>query len=108
MVCCLPLLGRPLPPGWSKTLTTRLIAVLTQEAEPIAGAVEALQGVTALGVLGGSMRTDADAVLELAEVPPALVALIVTLVEPVELGVPTIETVLEFTPAQDGTPEAAT
>jgi HAD superfamily hydrolase (TIGR01509 family) len=43
-------LGRPLPPGWGEALRTRLIAVLTRESEPIAGALEALAGVSALGV----------------------------------------------------------
>jgi HAD superfamily hydrolase (TIGR01509 family) len=43
-------LGRPLPPGWSETLKRRLITVLTEQAEPIAGALEALAGVSALGL----------------------------------------------------------
>jgi HAD superfamily hydrolase (TIGR01509 family) len=43
-------LGRPVPPAWHEALKTRLIEVLTQEAKPIAGALEALKGVSALGV----------------------------------------------------------
>jgi beta-phosphoglucomutase-like phosphatase (HAD superfamily) len=46
-------LGRPVPPAWHEALKTRLIEVLTQEAKPIAGALEALKGVSALGVPGG-------------------------------------------------------
>jgi HAD superfamily hydrolase (TIGR01509 family) len=43
-------LGQRLPPGWREGLTRRIIAALALEATPIAGAIEALQAVTAMGV----------------------------------------------------------
>jgi HAD superfamily hydrolase (TIGR01509 family) len=43
-------LGRPLPQGWKQALVARLIAAFTAEAAPVAGALEALQGVSALGL----------------------------------------------------------
>ena len=43
-------LGRPVPPGWHETLKARLIEALTREATAIAGALEALAGLSALGV----------------------------------------------------------
>ena len=43
-------LGRRLPPGWKQALTERLVAALAHEAVPVAGAYEALQGVSTLGL----------------------------------------------------------
>jgi HAD superfamily hydrolase (TIGR01509 family) len=43
-------IGRALPPEWRSDLMQRLVAALEQEAEPVAGALEALRGVSALGV----------------------------------------------------------
>ena len=43
-------LGRPVPPGWEAAVVARLVAALVQEATPVAGALEALAGVSALGL----------------------------------------------------------
>ncbi len=43
-------LGRPLPAGWRARVVGRLVEALSREAEPVAGALEALAGVTALGL----------------------------------------------------------
>lgn len=43
-------LGHPLPSGWVAGLTARLVTVLARESTPIAGAIAALNGVTALGL----------------------------------------------------------
>jgi HAD superfamily hydrolase (TIGR01509 family) len=43
-------LGRALPPGWREALMQRLVTALEQEAEPVAGAIEALHAVSALGL----------------------------------------------------------
>lgn len=43
-------LGRKVPPDWQPTMQRRLVDALEREAEPVAGAVEALAGVSALGL----------------------------------------------------------
>lgn len=43
-------LGHKLPPGWDERVKGRLITVLSSEVTPVAGALEALQGVSALGL----------------------------------------------------------
>ncbi|KAA5608829.1 HAD-IA family hydrolase [Rhodovastum atsumiense] len=43
-------LGRSIPPDWPGRLQDRLVAALSREARPIAGAVEALHATTALGL----------------------------------------------------------
>ncbi len=43
-------LGRPVPPGWQDLLMQRLVEALEVQAEPVAGAPEALAGVSALGL----------------------------------------------------------
>ena len=41
-------LGHPIPPAWHDTVKARLIEALSREAIPIAGALEALAGLSAL------------------------------------------------------------
>lgn len=43
-------LGRKLPPGWQDVLMHRLVDALEVQAEPVAGAAQALAGVSALGL----------------------------------------------------------
>jgi HAD superfamily hydrolase (TIGR01509 family) len=43
-------LGRTVPPGWKQALMQRLVDALEREAEPVAGALDALAGVSALGL----------------------------------------------------------
>jgi HAD superfamily hydrolase (TIGR01509 family) len=43
-------LGRPIPLAWHETVKARLIEALAREAIPIAGALEALAALSALGV----------------------------------------------------------
>lgn len=43
-------LGRALPPNWAQDTVARMIEALATTAEPIPGAIEALMGVTALGL----------------------------------------------------------
>lgn len=43
-------LGRALPRDWRESLMRRLVTALEQEAEPVAGAIEALHAVSALGL----------------------------------------------------------
>jgi HAD superfamily hydrolase (TIGR01509 family) len=43
-------LGRAVPTDWPKRLTDRLVQAMAQEVEAIPGAVDALQGVTRLGL----------------------------------------------------------
>ena len=43
-------LGRTVAPGWQLALSQHLVATLAREAEPVAGALEALAWVSALGL----------------------------------------------------------
>jgi HAD superfamily hydrolase (TIGR01509 family) len=43
-------LGRKLPPNWVQDIVAQMIEALATTAEPIPGAIEALEGVTALGL----------------------------------------------------------
>lgn len=43
-------LGQTLPPGWKDRVVQHLVAALAQQAEPVAGALEALGCVSALGL----------------------------------------------------------
>jgi HAD superfamily hydrolase (TIGR01509 family) len=43
-------LGWPVPPGWQEALVQDLVQALAAQAEPVAGALEALAGVSALGL----------------------------------------------------------
>ena len=43
-------LGRPIPAGWREDLMQRLVEAMAVQAEPVAGALEALEGVSALGL----------------------------------------------------------
>jgi HAD superfamily hydrolase (TIGR01509 family) len=43
-------LGRQLAPGWQAAVVQRLVVELAREAEPVAGALDALAGVSALGL----------------------------------------------------------
>ena len=43
-------LGRPVPSGWRGDLMQRLVEAMALQAEPVAGALDALEGVSALGL----------------------------------------------------------
>ena len=58
-------IGRPLPGGWIERMTDRLVRLLATDSAPIAGAIAALDGVTALGlpwrVASNSSHVEMDA-----------------------------------------------